>query len=334
LFLVYTHFITLGCIIIRSLSETIILFSGMHDRAAVSGAARFFFFKEGDCGKSDENNSVLSEKLPSAKLPPASTVKLVTAMVALDHLDPSACVTVSSRARATRSVKPRLLTDDILTVSDLLHLALMRSINSAAVALAEAAGGSENAFVALMNQKAKEIGAFDTHFETASGLPKGKQYTTARDLTIILKKSLTYPLIREILGKKEWLVRTAAGRDLYLSNTDNMLWSRTDMIGGQTGFTCSARHNFVGALDTDKGPIYTAVLGAPSRSRLWKNTLILADLGTSLQQDRTTSGSVEPLVRLPRKDLLRWKPDSAMNQSSLGSDATFQDQFTHPDPAF
>jgi D-alanyl-D-alanine carboxypeptidase (penicillin-binding protein 5/6) len=124
----------------------------------------------------DENDSVLSEKFPSAKLPPASTVKLVTAMVALDHLDSSASVTVSSRARAARSAgKPRLLTDDVLTVSDLLHLALMRSINAAAVALAEAAGGSENAFVALMNQKAKEIGANDTHFETASGLPKGRQ---------------------------------------------------------------------------------------------------------------------------------------------------------------
>jgi serine-type D-Ala-D-Ala carboxypeptidase (penicillin-binding protein 5/6) len=298
----------------------------------------FSFSRKGIAAKAwiviDENDSVLSEKFPSAKLPPASTVKLVTAMVALDRLDPATSVTVSSRARAARSVKPRLLTTDILTVADLLHLALMRSINSAAVALAEAAGGSETAFVALMNQKAKEIGAFDTHFETASGLPKGRQYTTARDLTIILKKALTYPLIREILGKKEWLVRTAAGRDLYLSNTDNLLWSRTDMIGGKTGFTCSARHNFVCALDTEKGPIYTAVLGAPSRSRLWKNTLILADIGTSLQQDRTISGSVEPLVRLPRRDLLRWKPDNALNQSSPGNDGVFQDQSAHPDPAF
>ena len=117
----------------------------------------------------------------------------MTAMVALDRLDPSANVTVSSRARAARSGKPRLVTADVLTVSDLLHLALMRSINAAAVALAEAAGGTENAFVALMNQKAKEIGAFDTHFETASGLPKGKQYTTARDLTIILKKGAHLP---------------------------------------------------------------------------------------------------------------------------------------------
>jgi D-alanyl-D-alanine carboxypeptidase (penicillin-binding protein 5/6) len=280
----------------------------------------------------DENDAVLSEKYPSAKLPPASTVKLMTAMVALDRLDPSTNVTVSSRARAARSGKPRLLKADVLTVSDLLHLALMRSNNAAAVSLAEAAGGTENAFVALMNQKAKEIGAFDTHFETASGLPKGIQYTTARDLTIILKKALTYPLVREILGKKEWLVKTAAGRELFLSNTDNLLWSRTDMIGGKTGFTCNARHCFVGAIDTEKGLIYTAVLGAPSRSRLWKSTLTLADMGAKLLPDRP--GSFESLVHLPRKDILRGKPDRATNQSIPDGESVFQDQFAPPDLMF
>jgi D-alanyl-D-alanine carboxypeptidase len=280
----------------------------------------------------DENDAVLSEKYPSAKLPPASTVKLMTAMVALDHLDPSASVTVSSRARAARSGKPRLLTADVLTVSDLLHLALMRSNNAAAVALAEAAGVTENSFVALMNHKANEIGAFDTHFETASGLPKGRQYTTARDLTIILKKALAYPLIREILGKKEWIVKTGAGRELFLSNTDNLLWSRTDMIGGKTGFTCSARHCFVGAMDTEKGLIYTAVLGAPSRSRLWKSTLTLADMGTKLLPERP--GSFESLVHHPRNDILGGKSDRATNQSVPHGDSVFQDQFANPDLVF
>src|SRR3990172_1618239 len=276
----------------------------------------FSFSRKGIAAKAwiviDENDSVLSEKYPSTKLPPASTVKLMTAMVALDRLDSAVSVTVSSRARAARSGKPRLLAAEILTVSDLLHLALMRSNNSAAVALAEAAGGSENAFVALMNKKAKDIGDNDTHFETASGLPKGKQYTTARDLTIILKRALTYPLIREILGKKQWLIKTASGRELYLSNTDNLLWSRTDMIGGKTGFTCNARHCFVGAMDTEKGLIYTAVLGAPSRSRLWKSALMLSDMGTRLLPDRSLPGSFEALVHVPGRDLLREKSDSAM----------------------
>jgi len=282
----------------------------------------------------DENDAILSAKYPSAKLPPASTVKLVTAMVALDHLDPAAKVIVSSRARAARSGKPRLMTNDELMVSDLLHLALMRSNNSAAVALAEAAGGSEDAFVAMMNQKVKEIAANDTHFVTASGLPKGRQYTTALDLTIILKKALTYPLIREILGKKEWMVKTAAGRELYLSNTDNLLWTRSNMVGGKTGFTCNAKHCFVGAMDTEKGLIFTAVLGAPSRSRLWKSALMLADIGMDRQMDSSLPGSYEPLARFPRRDTFTGENDRAMYQSFPGSVAGLQDQLTYPDLPF
>ena len=233
------------------------------------------------CFVMDDKDAVLYARNPSAKLPPASTVKLVTAMVALDRLAPEALVRVSRSAAATRSIKPRLMAADELTVTDLLHLALMKSINGAAVALAEEAAGSEDAFVALMNQKAEEIGACDTHFITASGLPKGKQYTTARDLTIIMKRALTYPLIKEILGKKTWQITTRGGRELYLENSDDMLWYRSTMVGGKTGFTNSARHCFVGAMDTEKGMIYTAVLGAASRFRLWESTQTLAELGTN-----------------------------------------------------
>ena len=124
----------------------------------------------------DENDLVLTSKNPSAKLPPASTTKLVTAMVALDHLDPAATVTVSKKAKATRSGRPRLQAGEELTVDGLLHLALMKSNNSAAVALAEATAGSEDAFVALMNRKAEELGPMTR----ISSLPRAcpKAYNT------------------------------------------------------------------------------------------------------------------------------------------------------------
>jgi len=237
----------------------------------------------------NDDDSILYARNPSAKLPPASTVKLVTAMVALDYLDPSMEVTVTRYTATPRSIKPRLIAGDKLSISDLLHLVLMKSINSAAVALAETTSGSEDAFVELMNQKARDIGANDTHFENASGLPKGRQYTTARDLTIILKQALTYPLIKEIIGKKEAVITTTAGRELYMENTDALLWYRSNMVGGKTGFTRSARHCFVGAMYTEKGLIYTAVLGAPSRSRLWRGTLLLADMSANPDQLSTIS---------------------------------------------
>jgi D-alanyl-D-alanine carboxypeptidase (penicillin-binding protein 5/6) len=167
-----------------------------------------------------------------------------------------------------------------MTVADLLHLALMKSINSAAVALAEEAAGSEQEFVTLMNRKARDIGANDTLFANATGLPESVQYTTARDLALIMKEALSYPMIREIIGKKEYRITTAGGRNVLVKNTDKLLWQRENVIGGKTGFTCSARHCFVGAMDTGHGIIITAVLGAASRYRLWRSTKKLFDLGT------------------------------------------------------
>jgi serine-type D-Ala-D-Ala carboxypeptidase (penicillin-binding protein 5/6) len=238
----------------------------------------------------DSSGTVIFGKFPNARLAPASTLKLVTAMVAIDNLYPWTKVTISKNAAKVHSIKPRLQPDEEMTVSDLLHIVLMKSVNSAAVALAEATVGSEHDFVVLMNLKAREIGAKNTLFSNASGLPsKEQQYTTARDLTLILKEALSYPLIRSILGKKEYLVRTAAGREIYLENSDYLLWQSDNVIGGKTGYTGTARNCFVCALDTDKGPIYTAVLGARSRSSLWSSTIMLEEIGL------TTDGISLPL---------------------------------------
>jgi serine-type D-Ala-D-Ala carboxypeptidase (penicillin-binding protein 5/6) len=227
----------------------------------------------------DSNGEVLYAKYPDAKLAPASTVKLVTAMVVIDRLDPAIKVKISRNAGRVRSIQPRLYPGEEITVSDLLHLALMKSINSAAVALAEAAAGSEKDFVTLMNQKAKEIGTNNTLFANASGLPKGTQYTTASDLALILKAALSYPLIRDILGTKAYLISTAEGREIFLENSNNLLWQEDNIIGGKTGYTGNARHCFVCAIDTGRGPLFTAVLGARSRSSLWRSTLMLEAIG-------------------------------------------------------
>ncbi len=227
----------------------------------------------------DSSGAVVFGKFPNAKLAPASTVKLITAMVVLDTLDPAMKVQVSKNAAKVRSIEPRLRPDDELTVSDLLHLALMKSINGAAVALAEAAAGSEQAFVPLMNRKARELGATTTLFANASGLPKGYQYTTASDLTVIMKAALAYPVIRDILAKKAWLITTTEGRVLFVENSNELLWQEDGVIGGKTGYTGNARHCFVCAINTEKGPFYTAVLGARSRNNLWRSTLMLAEIG-------------------------------------------------------
>lgn len=231
----------------------------------------------------DDNDLVIYAKSPKLRLPPASTTKLVTAMVVLDNLDPEKMVKISRKAAFVHSIAPRLKPYEELTVKDLLQLALMRSTNSAAVALAEEVAGSERAFIKLMNRKAVEIGAMDTRFVNTSGLPKKGQYTTVYDLTLILKESLGYQLIKEILGNKEAIIVSKGGRRLFIRNTDRLLWTKENMIGGKTGYTRQARHCFVGAIETDRGPILIAILGASSRDRLWRTAQLLFRIASNRQ---------------------------------------------------
>jgi D-alanyl-D-alanine carboxypeptidase (penicillin-binding protein 5/6) len=228
----------------------------------------------------DSTGAVLFSIYPKARLAPASTVKLVTAMVAIDTLKAEDIVKVSKYAARVKTIPPGICPEEEFAMSDLLHLALMKSINSAAVALAEAAAGTEDDFVVLMNRKAQEIGARDTLFANASGLPaKGSQYSTANDLALIMKAALSYPLIREILSTKAYIVKTAAGREVFLENSNHLLWEDQTMIIGKTGYTGNARHCFVGAMDTGNGTVITAVLGARSRHSLWRATSMLAEIG-------------------------------------------------------
>jgi len=253
----------------------------------------------------DSSGAVLFGKFPNAKLAPASTVKLVTAMVVLDRMDPAFNVKISRNAGKVRTIQPKIHFDEEMTISDLLHLALMKSINSAAVSLAESTAGSEEEFVRLMNRKARQIGALNTLFANSSGLPKRTQYTTASDLALIMKSALDYPLIKEILGKKEYVVRTAQGREIFLENSNDLLWQSDFMIGGKTGYTGNARHCFVCAINTDKGPFFTAVLGARSRSNLWRSTLMLAEIGANPE----LSAFIEkPRVRRVAHKTIRPKP--------------------------
>jgi len=97
----------------------------------------------------------------------------------------------------------------------------------------------------LMNEKALSIGAEDTKFINATGLPGGSQYTTVLDLSKILSYALRFPKLREIIGTTEARITTEKGKVFYLRNTDKLLWSDGKIIGGKTGYTRNAGHCFV-----------------------------------------------------------------------------------------
>jgi len=191
---------------------------------------------------------VLYAKNAYAKLPPASTAKIMTALVALEKLPLDRMVTVSARATQVSPSKAGLTPLAQYKVGDLLIAALVSSSNDAAVVLAEAVAGSEEAFAALMNGKAKKLGMFDTHFVNATGLneKKNEQFTTAYDLTKLMRAAAKDKRLDEILGITTTFIRGSDGKLIFIRNHNNMLWRTPRFVKGKTGWTWSSQHTFVG----------------------------------------------------------------------------------------
>jgi D-alanyl-D-alanine carboxypeptidase (penicillin-binding protein 5/6) len=240
---------------------------------------------------------VLYAKNPNLRLLPASTTKLMTAIVVVERSKLSDITTVSQRAAGQPATRVGLKAGQKFTLENLLYAALMKSGNDAAVALAEAVGGTEEHFVGLMNEKAAAIGANDTHFVNANGLPEPGQYITAYDLANIMRQAIKYPVLREILGTRVTRVSTEAGKQIRVKNTNKLLWSDDDVLGGKTGYTRQARHCFVCAGERDNDTIIVALLGEPQRDLLWKESEALMTFGS-----KVLNKTEDPVIYLQRNE--------------------------------
>lgn len=220
----------------------------------------------------ESTGRILYAKNPNLRLPPASTTKLMTAILVIEKVDLSEVIKISKNVTRVAPLKAGFKEGDEVTIETLLYAALLKSANDAAVALAEAVAGSEEEFVDMMNKKAGNMGLTDTRFINPHGLPGSGQYTTAFDLARIMRYALRYPKLREIIGTRVAGILTGRGNELFLKNTNKLLWSEDDLIGGKTGYTHEARHCFVCAAEREGGTVIVAILGSPSRTSLWKES--------------------------------------------------------------
>jgi len=240
---------------------------------------------------------VLYAKNPELRLMPASTTKLMTALITVERANLQDVVTVSRAAANAAPTRSGFREGDKVTIETLLYAALMKSANDAAVALAEAVAGSQEEFVQLMNRKAIAIGATDTCFINPNGLPGKGQYTTAFDLAKIMRQAIKHPVLKAVIGTRVTELSTEAGKTVMVKNTNKLLWTDADVLGGKTGFTHAARHCFVCAGERADSTLIVALLGAPSRSELWKETEGLMEFGSRVMQNQE-----EPVVYLTRAD--------------------------------
>ncbi len=222
-----------------------------------------------------KTGTLLYAKNPQIKIPPASTVKLLTAMVVLDRLSLNQKVRISKNAENIPSTPFLLHEGEVYTVEDLLNLMLIKSSNQAAVALAEAVSGREENFVQLMNLKAHALGLKNSKFQTASGLPAPDQYTTAYELALLLYEALKYPKIVEIINTPLKIITNEDGRTIIVKNTNHLLFEedyKDSVLGGKTGYTRLSKHCLVNVAKIKDRMVITSLLGAPSREALWEDT--------------------------------------------------------------
>lgn len=205
-----------------------------------------------------DTGRILYEKNAFRKSAMASTTKIMTALIVIEHCDLADIVTVSNKAAAIGGSEIKLKAGEEISVEHLLYGLMLESGNDAAVALAEHTAGQTEDFCILMNTKAKKIGALNTNFTSPHGLDDPNHYTTAFDLSIITKEAIKNDIFKKIVATKHY---TAGTR--YFTNTNALLGTVEGVDGGKTGFTNNAGRCIVLTAQRNGMRIIAVIFGCP-----------------------------------------------------------------------
>lgn len=240
---------------------------------------------------------VLWARNPDLKLAPASTTKVMTALLALESGRMGNVFTASRSVSRVEPTKLHLRPGQKLRLEDLVYATLLNSANDAAVVIAEGLAGSVPRFAARMNKRARDFGAKNTHFLNPHGLPQAGHYSTARDLAKIFRQALREPAFRRILESDEKVVRIVGSkRAIKLTSHNRLLHSPGTPAIGKTGYTRRAKRCFVGAGRRGDAEVIIVVLGATD---LWAdaNSLLrfgFASLSASVKGAGGSAASSDP----------------------------------------
>jgi D-alanyl-D-alanine carboxypeptidase (penicillin-binding protein 5/6) len=220
--------------------------------------------------------TVLYAKNPDQKLYPASLTKVMTALVALEHIDDlDEMVTVSVSAVADmdpEATLANLVPGEEMSMENLLYCLMVESANDAGAVIAEYVAGSHDAFAEMMNRKAAELGCTGTHFTNAHGLHDEEHYTTARDMAKIMMAALEHSTFVDIYSTPRYVVPETNLRGERILNSTNYLIAN-DIIdfyyeplitGGKTGYTSAAGRCLVSTAESEESDmkLVCVILGA------------------------------------------------------------------------
>ena len=219
-----------------------------------------------------QDNTVLAQRGADARIYPASLTKIMTVLVAAEHIDNmddtfTMTYDILAPLYEADATQAGFSEDEQVSMRDLFYGAVLPSGADAAVALAEVVSGSETSFVTLMNKKAQELGLKDTHFVNVSGLHDGNHYSTVTDLAVILEAAMENPLCKELLSTYQYTTAPTPQHPEGILLTSTM-FSRmygTEVEGvtitsGKTGYTDEAMHCLASfAVNNADGRTYIAV---------------------------------------------------------------------------
>ena len=234
-----------------------------------------------------QTGKVLYSHDPDRAAQPASTIKVLTGLIAIGSLRDKEMVKASRHAAGMPRSKVYLKPGKSYKADDLINAVLLASANDASVALAEKVAGSEKSFAKLMTHKARSLGAQKTVCKTASGLTARGQQSTARDLAIVFDQAMTNREFAQRIGKSK--VRTSYGK--LLRNHNKALWRVKGAVGGKTGYTRAARQTYVGKFARGNTELVVAIMGSET---MWDDISRLVEYGFDKKQRLASLHQSEP----------------------------------------
>jgi len=226
----------------------------------------------------NQTGEILWQRNPDLPLPPASTTKIVTALLALQSGRLDDTLSVTPEAAQAPPSKISLRAGWKMRLRDLVYALLLNSANDAAVVIAEGLSGNVQDFAERMNAEARALGATNTHFVNPNGLPAANHYSTARDLATMFGRGMQNPIFERIVSTRTAAVSPTAGsfRRILLRNHNRLLGNYHIQVVGKTGWTIAAKKCFVGAAMADGRELVVAVLGSHD---LWGDVKRLIEFG-------------------------------------------------------
>ncbi|MCI7612510.1 MAG: D-alanyl-D-alanine carboxypeptidase [Selenomonadaceae bacterium] len=226
-----------------------------------------------------QTGGIIYGKNVDARQYPASTTKVMTAVLALEKGDNGSTVVVSPYAAWVECTG--LWAGNAMREFDMIELMLLESDNGAATALGEAIGGSESAFAAMMNDKARELGMNNTRFANCNGMPDEGHYSTARDIAKVSAYAMQNELFRRIVASEKIIMPDwqNPGAFYEAENTNKLLESYPGCIGIKTGFTNAAGGCLVSAARRGGRELLCVVLKSSDMDTRFSDSAALLDYG-------------------------------------------------------